>query len=89
MKFQFVAAAGFLAAASPHVAEAAWRPLSEQAIDTATFAQWKAAVPDAKAIAEAARSDKTLPDVRAARSGFIQQRRILKRIRRRRVGAWR
>ncbi len=65
MKFQFVAAAGFFAAALPHVAEAAWRPLSEQAINTATFAEWKAAVQDAQAIAEAARSDDTLPDVQA------------------------
>ena len=65
MKFKFVAAAGLLAAAMPHVAEAGWRPLSEQAIDAATFEAWQVSVREAEAVAATARRDETMPAVHA------------------------
>ncbi|WAP67946.1 peptidoglycan-binding domain-containing protein [Jiella pelagia] len=64
MKIELAVAAGLLVSAMPHVAEAGWRPLSQDAIETATFDGWQSAVQDANAVASAARQDDTAPTVR-------------------------
>ncbi len=66
MKIEFAVAAGMLVAAMPHVAEAGWRPLSQEAIETATIEGWQAAVREANAIAVAAQRDPTIPPVQPA-----------------------
>ena len=66
MKIEFALVAGLLAGAMPHAAEAAWRPLSKDAIETATFQDWQAAVGERDAVAATARSNDTGPAVQPA-----------------------
>ncbi|WP_245198914.1 L,D-transpeptidase family protein [Jiella mangrovi] len=67
MKIKSLAAAGLLAATMPHVSLAGeWRPLSQEAIEAATFQSWQASVREANAVAATARRDDTVPDVHAA-----------------------
>lgn len=66
MKIQLALVAGLLAGATPHAAEAAWRPLSKEAIETATFKGWQAAVRERDAVAATARSNDTGPSVQPA-----------------------
>ena len=66
MKIEFAVAAGMLVAAMPHVAEAGWRPLSQEAIETAPIEGWQAAVREANAIAATAQRDPTIPAVQPA-----------------------
>ena len=63
MTVRFVVAAGLLAAALPGAASGASQPLGQSAIDAATFQDWQARQSDAKAVADTARADPTVPPV--------------------------
>ncbi len=63
MTVRFVVAASLLAAALPGAAFGASRPLSESAIDSSTFQDWQARQSDAKAVADTAKADPTVPPV--------------------------
>ncbi|WP_246217629.1 L,D-transpeptidase family protein [Jiella pacifica] len=66
MKIHLAVAAGLLVAAMPAVAQADWRTLSEDAIETATFQGWQASLREADAVAATARQDGALPPVETA-----------------------
>ncbi len=63
MTVRFVVAAGLLAAALPGAAFGASEPLSESAINASTFQDWQARQNDAKAVADTAKADPTVPPV--------------------------
>lgn len=69
MTVRLVAAAGLLATALTGSAFAASQPLSEAAIDAATFQDWQHRQNDAEAVAETAKSDPTVPPVEESQPG--------------------